>query len=91
MADPATETLDYVVPGGQDPAVVRAALSKEGYEAVQDPRGGDQLLHIECRADRDRERAKVRAVIESVGTTAIDAGVPLDAPPVRFADEGASS
>ncbi len=89
MRDPATETLDYVVPEGQDPAVVRAALSKEGYESALDPQSGDQLLHIDCRSGRDRERAKVRAVIESVGTTAIDAGVPIERPLVKFTDEDA--
>jgi hypothetical protein len=89
MRDPATETLDYVVPEGQDPAVIRAALSKEGYDANLDPRSGDQLLHIEYRGGGDRDRARVRAIIESVDTSAIDAGVPVEWAPVRFADEDA--
>jgi len=78
--------LDYVVPAGQDPAVVLAALAAERYDASTDP-GQANLIHIACPGGADRERARVRATIEAVHTTAIDAGAPFDPGPVRFQDE----
>jgi hypothetical protein len=78
--------LDYVVPAGQDPAVVLAALAAEGYDATTDP-GQANLVHTRCPSGPERERARVRATIQSVHTTAIDAGAPFDPGPVRFQDE----
>jgi hypothetical protein len=86
LAEPRTSTLDYVVPPGQDPVVLLTALSAEGYTATADPRQTD-LVHISCPAGADRDRARVRATIQSVHSTAIDTGVPMDPGHVRFVDE----
>jgi hypothetical protein len=86
LAHPASPTLDYRVPPGQDPVVVLTALASEGYQATVDPEA-TQLVHISCPAGLDRERAHVRAVLESADTTTIDTGAPIDPTPVRFVDE----
>jgi hypothetical protein len=91
LADSPYQTLDYRVSDGQDPAVVLSALSDAGYDAAIHPSPGSRSIHIECRTGRDRERAHVRAVIESSAVTAIDDGLPLSAVQgskrVRFVDE----
>jgi hypothetical protein len=76
-------TLDYLVPPGQDPAALMAALQEDGYQAAPDPRRTD-LLHIACPTGLDRERPRVRATLESA-----ERGVSDDSPtgPVRFVDE----
>lgn len=83
---PETQSLEYHVPEGQDPAAVLTALRLEGYDAVVHPTD-TQRIRIACPAGLDRERARVRAVIASAGSSAIDAGVSVDQPPVRFDDE----
>ena len=79
-------TLDYLVPAGQDPALLVSALRQDGYEAAPDPHRTN-LLHIDCPGGTDRERPRVRATLQSVGRTAIDAGAPTEPEPVVFADE----
>jgi hypothetical protein len=86
LARPEAPTLDYVVPAGQDPVVVITALTSEGYAATADP-ADVHLIHISCPSGEDRERARARATIEAVHTTAIDSGVAFDPGPVRFVDE----
>jgi hypothetical protein len=86
LSEPAVETLDYVVPEGQDPAVVLAALHQNGVEAAPDS-GAKQLVHVACAPTNDGERERVRSIIEAINTSAIDAGVPFDAGAVRFEDE----
>ena len=86
LAEPAVESLDYVVPEGQDPAVVVAALRENGVEAAPDI-GAKQLVHVACAPTNGAERERVRAIIASIHTSAIDAGVPFDAGAVRFEDE----
>jgi hypothetical protein len=83
---PDTPTLEYTVPEGQDPAAVLLALENDGYVATTDPTD-TLLVRVHCPAGLDRERARVRAVIETVGVTAIDSGVPVHDGPVRFRDE----
>ena len=80
------QTLDYVVPAGQDPALLISALQDDGYQAEPDPRRTN-VLHIACPSGLNRERPRVRATLQSVGRTTIDAGAPLHPEPVRFADE----
>jgi hypothetical protein len=84
LAGPATPTIDYLVPEGQDSAVVLAALVAEGFTATPDP-AESHLLHVSASGELDRER--VRSVIASVRTTALDSGVPFEPGEVRFADE----
>ena len=81
-----TQTLDYVVPPGQDPALLISALQEDGYQAAPDPRRTN-LLHIACPSGLNRERPRVRATLQSVRGTGIDAGAPMSPDPVRFADE----
>ena len=81
------ETLEYVVPPGQDPALVLAALEGAGYQTAPDPAAGSRLIHIECRFGRDHERARVREVIESSAVATIDDGTTQGPPPVVFVDE----
>jgi hypothetical protein len=86
LKTPETPTLVYRVPTGQDPPVVLAALHTEGYTAVADDTD-TQVIRVHCPAGLDRERARVRAVIETVDVTGIDSGAPMDPRPVRFEDE----
>lgn len=86
LAEPAVKTLDYVVPEGQDPAVVVAALQKNGLEVAPDI-GARQLVHVACASDREAERERVRSIIQSIETSALEDGVPVDAVVVRFEDE----
>jgi hypothetical protein len=86
LAAPATDTVDYLVPSVQDPAVILAALEAEGFTATTDP-AQTHLIHVSCPAGRERDRAHIRSVIASVHTTAIDSGAPFEAENVRFSDE----
>ncbi|MDF1606244.1 hypothetical protein [Nocardioides sp. YIM 152315] len=86
LAERRTPTLDYVVPPGQDPVVLLTALSADGYSATEDPRRTD-LVHISCPAGLDRDRARVRATIQAVHTTAVETGAPIESGPVKFVDE----
>ena len=81
------ETLDYEVPEGQDPAVVVAALNVNGLDAAASNTGGHQLVHIAGSPDDPGVREQAREVIAGIGTTSLDAGVPIDARPIRFTDE----
>jgi hypothetical protein len=85
LAEPDTSTLDYVVPEGQDPAVLLGALVRDGFEASPDP-AESHVLHISCPAGPDRDRARARACLEAASSTALDHGAPVERP-VRFRDE----
>lgn len=63
LREPATHTLDYVVPNGQDPARFKAALATAHFTAVMDNHGGTERLHVACE---ERDRARVRDVLEHV-------------------------
>lgn len=76
-----TTTLRYRAPDGQDRVAVMTALRGAGFDVAPD----DTDPQVVVIPDGDRERA--REAIGSVHTTAIDAGVPMDPGPVRFADE----
>jgi len=82
-----TETLEYVVPEGQDPAVVLVALEQEGFTPAADSLGRSHLLRIHCPAGLERDRAQVRAVISRADSTAIEHGARIDVDPVVFEDE----
>jgi hypothetical protein len=86
LAAPSTATLDYRVPPGQDPVVLLAALGAEGFTATTSPDDAT-LIRVACPAGPDRYRARLRAVIASVHTTAIDSGASFDVEDVRFTDE----
>lgn len=53
---PGAHTVSYVVPEGQDPALVRTALAHDGFESVLDRTNVQQLL-VRCDlGDRNRVR-----------------------------------
>ena len=83
----ASETLEYVMPPGQDPAVLAAALKKEGYTAVGETlTGAAPTVLVDVPRGRDSERAHVRAVIKNLRTTGFE-GAPLEVDEVTFEDE----
>ena len=87
LHDASTPTLEYVVPTGEDPVVVVAALERAGFTVAVDPHGAHQQVLIECPDGRDPSRTKVRAVIEAAHAGTVQDGLPVQAA-VRFRDEG---
>ena len=81
-----SSTLAYLVPPGQDPAVLVAALEQCGYAAAAETTGGPLRLLVDA-GPHGRSREDVRAVIEGVRTSALDDGQPVRAGAVRFEDE----
>lgn len=86
LHDARTPTLEYVVPNGQDPAVILAALHREGYTATVDSEAFHQIMLVTCPQGLEAQREDVRAAIESADVTATDDGAPLRVD-VRFRDE----
>ncbi len=84
LHEPARHSLSYVVPTGQDPAVLMAALSHHGIAAVSDMSGGTERLLVECRDEQ--QRRQVRAIIEDVHSSGID-GSEMSVAHVSFEDE----
>jgi heme/copper-type cytochrome/quinol oxidase subunit 2 len=81
-----TPTLEYVVPTGLDPAVILAALHREGYTATVDSQAAHQVVLVECPLGLEAQRDAVRAAIESADTSSSDHEVPVPTN-VRFRDE----
>lgn len=82
------EMLRYRVPEGQDPAMVLAALQKEGFDAVPDVQGAGPShdVLVPCVDGVERHRAHVRSVIQSVEEVN-STGDRRQLPRVKFADE----
>jgi len=78
---PQAHKVSFVVPAGQDPVVVRAALARAGLVTVVDVGTSERIL-VECE-DADRER--VRQVIEEVERTRFTDVA--SAEPVRFEED----
>jgi hypothetical protein len=83
IESPETHTVSYVVPDGQDPAIVAAALHEAGFPARAHLEGGFEVLRIACA---EQERDTVRSVIEHVDRTGFD-GAPMHIAHARFVDE----
>jgi hypothetical protein len=83
LLSPETHTVGYVVPDGQDPAVLMAAVTRAGFEAIVDTSGRAERVLVAC-ADSDRNR--VRAVLEDVHRTGFD-GAAMRVEHVVFDDE----
>lgn len=77
---PEAHKVVYVVPEGQDPAVLRAALTGAGFVTVMDESGGAERLLVECEP---QDRARVQQIIEHVERTGFE-GVELHVSHVRF-------
>ncbi len=88
MTGPPEEELRYVVPTGQDPAVLLAALHADGYDAVTVLEHGRHVVVVSCPAGADRDRAHVRAVIRAAAQTSLE-GEQFDPGRVEFEDEAA--
>jgi len=87
---PHRPTLRYLVPAGQDPAVVVAALLAAGYDASPDSEPGPSspIVIIGSRTGRAPDREAVRATLAEARGSAInpEESAPVDAA-VRFTDE----
>lgn len=83
LDSPATHTIAYVVPDGQDPAILVAALHRAGFEARAHLEGGVEVLRVACAEVR---RAEVRSIIEHVESTGFD-GAPMHVAHARFVDD----
>jgi hypothetical protein len=81
---PGVHTLSYVVPTGQDPAELVAALHQAGFTAVAEPRHGFEVLEVVIHDERDR--ARVREVLEHAHRAGFDSPeIPVGA--ISFEDE----
>jgi hypothetical protein len=60
---PGAHTVTYVVPDGEDPVGVIAALTHAGFLAVEDHSGVHDRVLVQCEAE---DREKVRDVIAHV-------------------------
>jgi hypothetical protein len=86
VSDPRTETLRYLVPDRQDPAVVMAALEKAGYPtAVEHVRAG-RFVTVACPDGSDKDRSRIREIIGGADATSLE-GPTFDPGPVTFEDE----
>jgi hypothetical protein len=76
LHDPATPTLEYAVPTGEDPVTILVALERAGFTASVDPHHTHQHVLVGCPEGVGRQRTAVRSVITETGH-----------PDVRFLDE----
>ena len=90
VVDPGGEELHqshlrYVVPTGQDPAVLISALNRAGFTAAEDmsATAADRTIAVAEPADRER----VREVLANSPESAIDTPVTQEPRVVRFVDE----
>jgi hypothetical protein len=79
---PGAHTVGYVLPVGQDPTPLVAALSRAGFTARADMEGGRERLVVECE---QQQRSQVREIIAGAEARLAGAGAPAVA--VSFEDE----
>jgi hypothetical protein len=90
VADPTHGSLHYLVPAGQDPAVVLLELKRAGYDAVPNPQGGHPSeIAVATPAGGVPEREELRHAIERITRLNIHGDRVGNLPPVRFVDEHA--
>jgi hypothetical protein len=75
-------SVEYVVPDGVDPSIVRGALKMAGFTSAFEDRWGEEHLVIPCSP---REREQVRRVIADAQASHYVPELHLDT--VRFRDE----
>ena len=80
--------LVYLMPVGQDPAVLIAALHHAGFQSTTDSRDGHSRLLVDCPGGREHDRDQVREVIEHAHIAGSDGVAFSGARGVRFEDEG---
>jgi hypothetical protein len=83
LRSPETHTIAYVVPEGQDPAILMAALAHVGFESMVDTAGPRERLLVACE---ETDRAQVRDVLEHVDRAGFS-GPEMHAGHVHFDDE----
>jgi len=82
LLSPDVPTVAWVVPDGEDPALVRTRLAHAGFSSVLDHSGGQRLV-VRCGpADRDR----VREIIAGTEHATFD-GQALQPSQLRFDDD----
>jgi hypothetical protein len=79
--------VSYLVPQGQDPAVVRAALYEAGYDTAAQVEPEGELLTIVLHDGTPADRERVREVLASERATNFGGPPVVDTTPVRFQDE----
>jgi hypothetical protein len=83
LRSPDTHKLVYVVPDGQDPTAVMAAMMHAGFNAVIDMEEGIEQVLVECE---ESDREEVRGLIEHVSSVNSEQhGLPVDQ--IHFEDE----
>lgn len=83
LRDPETPVVEFAVPTGVDPAIIRGRLRIAGFTSALERVRGQECLRIGCQGD---ERRRVRAVIAGALDLA-DAGEGAIAKAVVFEDE----
>lgn len=83
LASPETHAVSYVVPNGQDPAILMVALHRAGFEARAHLEAGVEVLRVACE---ESETAQVRSIIEHVDRTGFE-GAPMHVAHARFVGE----
>ena len=83
LRDPRTHTVAYAIPNGVDPAILKTALGREGFNSGHERVGMVDCVRIECD---ESQRDRVRRVLEGVSMTAYDGSL-LPSGHVVFEDE----
>lgn len=83
LRSPDVHTVSYVVPEGQDVAVLMAAVRHAGFESITKTDGGTERLLVACD---EQDRAKVRSILEHVHRVGFD-GSEMYVDHVSFDDE----
>jgi hypothetical protein len=65
LQDPETHTLSYLVPAGQDPASLMAALAHAHFTTAVDTHSGTERLLVACE---ESDRSKVREVLSDASS-----------------------
>lgn len=69
LRSPGVHTVAYVVPEGQDVAVLMAAVRHAGFESITKIDGGTERLLVACG---EEDRARVRSILEHVHRIGFD-------------------
>jgi hypothetical protein len=83
LRSPDVHTVAYVVPEGQDVAVLMAAVKRAGFESITKIDGGTERLLVACD---EEDRARVRSILEHVHRISFD-GSEMYLDHVSFDDE----
>lgn len=83
LLSPDTHTVAYVVPEGQDPAILMAAVAVAGFTAMVDASGGTSRVVVACD---EHARGQVRKALEDVHRWGVD-GSDMLVEHVAFDDE----